>query len=329
VIISLVVLVLAVNPVVAPALDAGAPSRAVSIDGGDVPIVAPDLTSSVAKVLAPELVADGGVESDGGATPILAPETLSVYDVNLPAETAITAGLFSLYVMVDVLIKPSLGAGPNCLDFATTGQCNPADLSPFDRYAVGRESVPWTVFSDVALAVSLVAPLAYLALESLTLPTQQPFGDFFNDAMVMAESLALTATMQTVLKFAFRRPRPSNYLPGQGAANIDLQLSLPSGHAAMVAAATTALTTTIFLRHPDSQVRYVALTAGLALSVLTGFARVQAGFHFPTDAITALMLGGAVGFAVPILHRKASRLRPAVVLMPSSGLTLFTVSGDF
>jgi membrane-associated phospholipid phosphatase len=328
VILSLMVLVLSQNPAV-PALDAGTKARAISADGGDVPIVAPGLTPSVASVLAPELVADGGQEEDGGATPILAPQTLSVYDVNLPAETAITVGLFGLYVMVDLLVKPTLGAGPNCLGFAANGRCNPADLSPFDRYAVGRESVPWATFSDVALAVSVIAPLAYLALESLALPTREPFGDFINDAMVLAESMALTATVQTVLKFAFRRPRPSNYLPGQSEANIDLQLSLPSGHTALVAAATTALTTTIFLRHPDSQIRYVALGVGAALTMLTGFARVQAGFHFPTDAITALMLGGAVGFAVPILHRKASRLRPAVVLMPSEGLTMFTVSGDF
>lgn len=307
--------------------DAGAPTKAVSADGGDVPILAPGLTPAVAKMLAPELVSDGGVERDGGATPILAPQTLSVYRVNLPAETALTAGFFGLYVMVDVLVKPTLGAGPNCLGYAHSGQCDPSTLSAFDRYAVGRVSPGWATFSDVALVVSLAAPLLYLGLESLTLPTKDPLGDFIGDSLVVAESLALTATVQTVLKFAFRRPRPANYLPGQGAEDIDLQLSFPSGHVSMVAAATTALTTTIFLRHPESQIRYVALVAGIVLSGLTGFARVEAGQHFPTDALTGLLLGGAVGFAVPILHRNEARIQPSVVFVPSTGLTMFSLSG--
>ena len=307
--------------------DAGAPTKAVSADGGDVPILAPGLTPAVAKVLAPELVSDGGVERDGGATPILAPQTLSVYRVNLPAETALTAGFFGLYVMVDVLVKPTLGAGPNCLGYAHSGQCDPSTLSAFDRYAVGRVSPGWATFSDVALVVSLAAPLLYLGLESLTLPTKDPLGDFIGDSLVVAESLALTATVQTVLKFAFRRPRPANYLPGQGAEDIDLQLSFPSGHVSMVAAATTALTTTIFLRHPKSKVRFLALGAGISLSLLTGLARVESGQHFPTDVLTGLVVGACSGFVVPFLHRKQARVQPSVTYNPVTQSTMLSIAG--
>jgi len=302
-------------------------SGVVSTDGGDIPIVVPRMTEAVASVLAPELVADGGLEVDGGVAPLVAPETLSVYNVNLPAETALSVGFFGLYFVVDILVKPTLAAGSTCLHVTAATLCDPSDLSAFDRYAVGRQSVAWSAFSDVALATSLIVPILYLGLESLTLPTRQPWGDFINDSLVIAESLALTATVQTLLKFAFRRPRPINYSSPVTGVNIDSQLSMPSGHSALVAAATTALTTTVFLRHPESKLRYVFLAAGISLSLATGFARVQAGVHFPTDVITGLLIGAASGFAVPYLHRKESRISPSVAFDPLTGTTMLAISG--
>jgi membrane-associated phospholipid phosphatase len=313
---------------VARAPDGGPSAATVSADGGDIPIIAAGASPGVASVLAPELVSDGGVLPDGGLSPIVAPESLSVYAVNFPVEVAVTAGFFGVYVMVDLLIKPTLGGFSPCVNGTLTGQCNPADLSGFDRYAVGKSSTGWSALSDVSLAVSLIFPAVYLAFESLTLPTRTPVGDYVNDMVVIAESLAATATLQTVLKFAFRRPRPNDYLPGGGTAtNIDAQLSLPSGHTSLVAAATAALTTTVFLRHPDSRVRYVFLGAGIALSLLTGLARVEAGLHFPTDAITGLLLGTSLGFAVPMLHRAQDRLRPSVAFNPATGTMMFGLAG--
>lgn len=298
-----------------PSPDGGQTVTAVSVDGGEVPIVAPSLTPLAARVLAPELV------PDGGSAPIIAPVSLSVYSVDLPAEAAITAGTFGLYFMADILIKPTLpGAVP-------LSEADRMRLSAFDRYAVGKVSVPWQTFSDVALASLIVVPALYLGIESLALPTQSPWGDFATDLLVVSESLALTACMQTILKFAFRRPRPALYDPSNTDLPFDNGLSLPSGHVSMVSAATTALTTTIFLRHPESKMRWVVLAGGLALSILTGIARVESGQHFPTDSITGLMIGGFAGFAVPYLHRKQSRITPTVAFNPATGTTMFAISG--
>lgn len=300
----------------------------VAVDGGVVPsAVGPKATEAVAKILAPELVSDGGTTLEGTPEPVVAPTTLSVYNVDLPAEAAITAGSFGLYLMVDLLVKPSLEGDTSCRH-PLGNQCNPADLSSFDRYAVGKSSQAWTTFGDVALVTSILLPALYLGLESLTLPTKEPWGDWARDLLVVSEAIALTAGMDTVLKFAFRRPRPSRYLPvEQSAANFDAELSLPSGHVAMVTAATTALTTTIFFRHPESKVRYFALTAGILLSTMTAISRVESGWHFPTDVITGMVVGGFAGFMVPYLHRKSSKLRPSVAFNPATGTTMFAVSG--
>jgi membrane-associated phospholipid phosphatase len=301
--------------------------RAVAPDGSEVPIVAPSLLPKFAPVLAPELAADAGFAPDGSQLPVSAAGSLSVYNVNVPTEAAITAGALGLYVMVDVLIKPTLQGQTSCTQ-NEGAVCNINDLNTLDRYAVGKSSPAWSTFTDVALGSSIVLPLLYLGLESLVLPTKQPWTDFLGDMLVLSESLALSAAADTVFKFAFRRPRPDRYLPSATPTTFDDELSLPSGHAEMVAAATTALTTTVFFRHPDSKIRYVVLAFGVALSVATAWGRVEAGKHFPTDVITGLLIGGTSGFLLPYLHRKETRLRPSVSYNPMTGATTFAVGGS-
>jgi membrane-associated phospholipid phosphatase len=97
----------------------------------------------------------------------------------------------------------------------------------------------------------------------------------------------------------------------------------------MVASATTALTTTVFLRHPESPMRWVILGAGGALTGLTALARDEAGNHFPSDVIVGTFIGAFSGFVVPYLHRKKIPLTPTAGLNPMNGSTTFGLSGKF
>lgn len=294
----------------------------VTADGGQIPTAVPALTSRLAPVLAPELVRDGGTE------PMVAPATLSVYSVDLPVEAAVTIGSVGLFVIVDFMIKPTLEGDISCRRPVGNGRCNPADLTAFDRYSVGRSSKEWQMFGDVALAAALIMPVLYFGLESLVLPTTEPWGDFANDLLVVSESMALTGAMQTFMKFAFRRPRPARYLEVD-VPSFDQELSFPSGHTALVAAATTALTTTVFLRHPKSPLRWVVLGGGVLGTGLTALSRVESGQHFPTDVIVGMMIGGFAGFAVPYLHRKDLPVTPHASINPVDGQTTLGVSGTF
>lgn len=300
---------------------------AVATDGGTLPIAAPQITPSVAPFLAPEILVDAGVKSDGGVTLVAAP-SLSVYEVNLPIEAAITASTLGLALMVDV-IQPSLQGDVSCRNGIGEMRCDPNDLSPIDRYSVGKRSAEWKLASDATLYFAIGLPIAYLALESLALPSRTPWMDFFGDALVMAESIALTAALTTVLKYSFRRPRPGRYLSVDPNTSFDAELSLPSGHVAMVTAATTAFTTTVFLRHPESMLRWVALGAGILLSALAGLGRIESGNHFFTDVLTGAFVGGFSGFVVPYWHRKTLPFTPQVSLNPTSGSATLSVSGNF
>ncbi len=257
---------------------------------------------------------------------------LAVYKVDLPVEATVTVGSLALFVLIDVMIKPSLEGDISCRRPIGNGRCDPADLSAFDRYPVGRSKLPssagWSTFSDAALLSSLLLPIAYLGVESLVLPTDSPVLDFVNDAIVVVEAVSLTGAMNTVFKFAFRRPRPVRYSDVDvPLSTFDQELSVPSGHTALVTAATTALTTTFFLRHPDSPARWFVLGGGLALSGLTAFARIESGNHFPTDTLVGALLGGFAGFMVPYFHRRLAGLTPVVAYDPIRGSSSYGVAG--
>lgn len=299
------------------------PVEAVTPDGKDVPTVAPGLTDDLAPALAPEK------KPEIGNTVVTEPH-LSVYDVDLPLEGSLTAASFGLFAFVDFLIKPSLEGDVSCRRPVGNGRCNPSDLSAFDRYSVGRRSKEWALFGDIALFSSIALPIFYLGLESIVLPTTTPWGDFLGDMMIVSESLALTGAFQMVLKFAFRRPRPVRYTDlEEPLTPFDAELSFPSGHAMMVASATTALTTTVFLRHPDSPMRWVVLGVGVTLTGLTALSRVESGNHFPTDVIAGSFVGAFSGFVVPYLHRKKIPLTPTAALNPVNGSTTFGLAGRF
>lgn len=303
-------------------LQDGSEAINVSPDGGEVPTVAPDLTPKLAPILAPELV------SDGGTGPVATPASLSVYSVQLPVEAAITAGSLGLFLIVDFVVKPTLEGDISCRRQVGNGRCHPEDLASFDRYAVGRQSKQWQGFGDAALVASIVAPFVYLGLESLALPTTTPLLDYGNDLLVVAEAIALTGAMQTILKFTFKRPRPERYTDAP-LGTFEQEVSFPSGHTAMVAAATTALTTTAFLRHPRSPVKYVVLGSGLLLTSLTAISRVESGQHFPTDVIVGALVGGFAGVVVPWLHRRDVPVVPQASFNPATGQSMFGIAGEF
>ncbi len=290
--------------------------------GEEVPAVAPGAVDNVAPVLAPELKPQMG-------NVVITDPHLSVYDVDIPLEATITGSSFALFIFVDFLIKPSLEGDVSCRRPIGNGRCNPDDLTAFDRYAVGRSSSAWATFSDVALFSSIVLPILYLGLESIVLPTTTPWQDFLGDMLIVSEALAVSGAFQMLLKFAVRRPRPIRYSNLEDPLTpFDAELSFPSGHTMMVSAATTAFTTTVFLRHPDSPMRWVVLGTGVVLTALTGWSRVEAGVHFPTDVLVGGFVGAFSGFAVPYLHRKKIPLVPSASVTPGGGGTL-GLSGRF
>ncbi len=79
--------------------------------------------------------------------------------------------------------------------------------------------------------------------------------------------------------------------------------SFYSGHTANVTTFSFLSASLFSHYHPESKLRQpIWLTAGI-LSSLTGYLRVRAGKHFPTDVLTGYLIGGALGYFIPRWHR--------------------------
>jgi membrane-associated phospholipid phosphatase len=132
------------------------------------------------------------------------------------------------------------------------------------------------------------------------------WGNVWRDSLVVLEAVALERVLTFGLKLALRRPKPTHYRDGGPVGSFEQQLSFPSGHAGAAAVLAAAVTTTFFLRHPDSPWRFVVLVVATVGAGFAGMSRVLGGRHFLGDVIAGWGLGAACGVLVPLLHAQAA-----------------------
>jgi membrane-associated phospholipid phosphatase len=129
------------------------------------------------------------------------------------------------------------------------------------------------------------------------------------DAVLYAESIAITGALTEATKIAVRRPRPVDYAvctdPSLPACNTtDLQLSFFSGHVSATATISATATYLAFMRAGWRRPRpWITLGVGTALTAFVAYERVRSGEHFPTDVIMGSIAGAGVGVLVPHFHR--------------------------
>ena len=69
--------------------------------------------------------------------------------------------------------------------------------------------------------------------------------------------------------------------------------------------------------HGRSTLSYVIWGSTLSVAAATGYARVKSGVHFPTDVIAGALVGGAIGYLVPALHKKSGGDRLSLNVGPT------------
>ena len=139
------------------------------------------------------------------------------------------------------------------------------------------------------LAAAMLLGARILAGFSSTIVRHDQFMNLARSAWFMILSMASSAILVQVIKFAFGRYRP-RYLFEEGLYGFDpfgvhlAMYSFPSGHTQTVVAAMTALT----LIYPRYNLLYILV------AVLIGSSRALTSIHYPSDVI----MGAYVGFAV-------------------------------
>jgi len=186
---------------------------------------------------------------------------------------------------------------------------SPDNLLSIDKLAVTQTPDPKAgTYSNIAIS----AVYAYAALDPVLSGLRDGRRAFAVDAILYAESIALTGAFTQATKIGVRRPRPIDYAacsgamaPSQCTSTTDLQLSFFSGHASAAGAISATATYLAFARSGWRRPRpWITLVAGTALTAAISYWRVRSGEHFPTDVIMGSLAGGGIGVLVPHFHRR-------------------------
>ena len=177
---------------------------------------------------------------------------------------------------------------------------NRQDVWAFDRIATYQDSRAMAHLSDIGMYTGLLAP-ALLYLDPAVRADGASVG-------VVAFEVAVLNTLITQgSKVLVRRLRPYMYNPEVSLDRKhghDAVHSFYSGHTSFTTSLAFFTATTYQHYHPNSPWRYAVWTGSALVPAITGFARVAAGKHYPTDVLVGYLMGAAVGLLVPELHRR-------------------------
>ncbi len=179
-------------------------------------------------------------------------------------------------------------------------------INTFDRVAVALNSNKAYNGSNHCLRASYTLPLFLLAGKSTR-------HDFPTIAVLYGQAMLVNSGLTLLAKSSFRRPRPFvlNEKAGlQSKQSLHARSSFFSGHTSNVAANTFFVAKVFSDYYPDSKWKPVIWGAAATLPALTGYFRVKAGKHYPTDVIVGYAVGAAVGILIPQLHKKKQDLLP-------------------
>lgn len=177
---------------------------------------------------------------------------------------------------------------------------NAQDVNAFDRFATNNYSLSADKASDVFWAGTHVLPFLLLAGEKSR-------KDFATGALLYSEVLFITTGITLIIKSTTKRTRPFVYnsdAPLDKKLTRNARTAFLSGHTS-VSTANCFFTAKVFSDYyPESKWKTAVWTTAAIVPAITGYLRVKAGKHYPTDTIAGYILGATTGVLIPHLHKK-------------------------
>ncbi len=177
---------------------------------------------------------------------------------------------------------------------------NANQVNAFDRLAIDFYSPTAAKASDIFWASSHAFPLLFLA-------NKKSRKDFGKIAALYGETVFITTGLTVLIKTTVKRNRPFVFnpeVPTEKKTTRNARTAFLSGHTS-ITAANSFFAAKVFADYfPDSQWKPVVWTAAAIIPGITGYLRIRAGKHYPTDTIAGYALGAAVGVLIPHLHKK-------------------------
>jgi len=144
----------------------------------------------------------------------------------------------------------------------------------------------------------------------------------FGPLMLMAfEVSSINFGLSSIAKNTVNRTRPLVYnpnVPMEHRTNGISKLSFYSGHTSHTASMSFFMAKVLNDYHPNMKpaLKLGMWTAAALIPAATGYYRVKAGKHFPTDVMTGYAIGAFTGWLVPHLHKKKA-LHPKLSIYPT------------
>lgn len=174
---------------------------------------------------------------------------------------------------------------------------NHGDVNSFDRIAIGPYQED--ILGDVLVYSSFLLPLTFLAYND----TRE---DFSTLSLMYGEVVLLNAGINGLVKGLTTRNRPYVYddnSPAEEKYKVGARHSFYSGHSSF-AASNTFFTAKVFSEYlTDNTAKIFIWSAAALIPAVTGFSRVNTHNHFPTDVIVGYIVGAAIGYLIPEIHK--------------------------
>jgi membrane-associated phospholipid phosphatase len=218
----------------------------------------------------------------------------SPYELRWERELAIS-GLGSVIGMTGYLLENNV----NPLNSEELSHLNKMDINIFDRSATSNYNTALGDISDIGIYTLISSP-ALLFLS----------GDIRNDigtvATMYLETLAFMYALPSVFKGSVTRYRPFVYNPEapiEKKLDADAIKSYFSGHTTVAFASAVFISTLYSEYYPGSKYKSWVWGGSILIAATIGYLRYASGNHYPTDILTGALVGSAIGYLVPYLHK--------------------------
>lgn len=177
---------------------------------------------------------------------------------------------------------------------------NKEDLHGFRQWVVDNNSLTAGRASDHLKNTSNFLPLLFLV-------DKQPRNDLKALSVMYLEATLLTRGLTSMTKYVQNRSRPFVYnedISIEKKTAIRAKQSFFSGHTSKTATMCFFTAKVFADYYPESKWKPFVWTTAALIPAATGYFRVAAGQHFPSDVIVGYIVGGSIGYLVPHFHLK-------------------------
>ena len=184
----------------------------------------------------------------------------------------------------------------------------PVDYKSVEMFAIGGvDNLNFYYDGSGARALSDNTKRAALYLPALLLLHRDTRRDAGKIGLLFGEALLINHGLTNITKATVKRPRPYLGDPRWDRNQpllVDDRASFLSGHTSGTAVGSFFFASVFSDYFPDSKLKPYVWTTAIALPALTGYLRVRAARHYPTDVIAGYALGATIGYFVPKLHKR-------------------------